>query len=136
MRPDAYTKTILTVIAVCLIWICARDFAPVSTAQANAQQRAQRVIVTGIKLESTGAGLFDTIPVSLVNISVSKSNSLLGDNRIPVSLKEIDLDPNSGNTTLSGQSRAVLPVTINDINLPFAKFKAQQEIPVRVNTNK
>jgi hypothetical protein len=42
MKIDTYTKTVLTIIAICLVWICVRDVP--RPAQANAPQP---VIVTG-----------------------------------------------------------------------------------------
>jgi hypothetical protein len=35
MQSDRYLRVVLTVIAVCLVWICARDVALVKTATAS-----------------------------------------------------------------------------------------------------
>ena len=45
MKIDVYTKTVLTIIAICLVWICVRDVTISRSAQANAPQP---VIVTGV----------------------------------------------------------------------------------------
>jgi hypothetical protein len=47
MKSDAYLKIILTVIAVCLTWICVRDFNLVSTASAKS---AAKVEIKGYRL--------------------------------------------------------------------------------------
>ena len=44
---DRYTKSVLTVIAACLVWLCVKDFAAVRPAIA---QVPQRVTITGIEL--------------------------------------------------------------------------------------
>lgn len=46
MRVDNYTRLVLTVIAVCLVYLCARDMAP----PAQAQDNPTRVIITGVAL--------------------------------------------------------------------------------------
>jgi hypothetical protein len=46
MSIDLYTKTILTIIAVSLVWLCARDIGSVPVVNAQA---AQRVEIVGIK---------------------------------------------------------------------------------------
>jgi len=43
---DRYTKIILTVIAVCLVWICVRDIAIVGPAQASSG--VQEVNIVGV----------------------------------------------------------------------------------------
>jgi len=45
MKIDVYTKMVLTIIAICLVWICVRDVTISRSAQANAPQP---VIVTGV----------------------------------------------------------------------------------------
>lgn len=44
MKIDIYTKTVLSIIAICLVWICVRDVTISRSAQANAPQP---VVVTG-----------------------------------------------------------------------------------------
>ena len=41
MKIDLYTKTVLTVIAACLVWICISGVTPVARAQAQPDQAAQ-----------------------------------------------------------------------------------------------
>ena len=48
MRIDAYTQTLLTIIALCLMWLCVRDTSLLSAA--HAQPAAQEVKIVGIKL--------------------------------------------------------------------------------------
>ncbi len=47
MRLDNYTRAVLTVIAVCLLYLCVRDTAPSVLAQAA----PTRVVITGVALE-------------------------------------------------------------------------------------
>jgi len=48
MRVDLYTKTVLTVIAVCLVWLCARDLFFPARVHAGAQTTTD-VVITGIR---------------------------------------------------------------------------------------
>jgi hypothetical protein len=49
MPVDTYTRTVLTVIALCLVYLCARDAAPrVSAQDAPAPTR---VVITGVTLD-------------------------------------------------------------------------------------
>lgn len=72
MKTDRYTKVILTIIAVCLVWISLKDFIPFQSAQAQANQRAQNVVITGINIPNryvpNGARL-DTLPIEIDNIN-------------------------------------------------------------------
>jgi hypothetical protein len=47
MRVDNYTRAVLTVIALCLVYLCARDTAP----SVRAQEAPTRVVITGVALE-------------------------------------------------------------------------------------
>jgi hypothetical protein len=60
MRVDTYTRAVLTVIALCLIYLCARDVAP----PALAQDAPTRVVITGVALESGGTR--GVLPVGVV----------------------------------------------------------------------
>jgi hypothetical protein len=60
MRVDNYTRAVLTVIAICLIYLCARESAP----SASAQDAATRVVITGIALDQGGPA--SVLPVGLV----------------------------------------------------------------------
>jgi hypothetical protein len=63
MRIDAYTKTMLTIIALCLMWICVRDLPLLSNAQA--QSSAQEVKIVGVDI-----GGEQMLPIALRQIYV------------------------------------------------------------------
>lgn len=79
MKPDLYTKVILTVIAVCLVWICIRDVTFSNRAIAQIDQVGQRVYITGIAqgvyfpvaITSIGRGQLFDIPNSWQPLPVS-----------------------------------------------------------------
>lgn len=48
MKLDLYTKAVLTVIALCLVWICLRDTAVVPPAQAAASPVFDQVYIAGV----------------------------------------------------------------------------------------
>ncbi len=61
MKADKYTKFILTIIALCLVWICARDVLSSQVTQA-APAPAQEIVITGVKIplrDGSGAQLTD-----------------------------------------------------------------------------
>jgi hypothetical protein len=60
MRPDAYTRFVLTVIAMCLVYLCLKQGAP----PVAAQDAATRVIITGVSLEHADAP--NMLPVGVV----------------------------------------------------------------------
>ncbi len=50
MRPDLYTKAVLTIIAVCLVWISLGGpslLAPISAQQQNRTSGYERVLIAG-----------------------------------------------------------------------------------------
>lgn len=49
MKVDLYTKGVLTVIALCLIWICARETTLVRTAEAFNSGKPTEVVVKNIE---------------------------------------------------------------------------------------
>lgn len=63
MKTDRYTKLVLTIIAICLIWICSRDFIFIPQVQAAAATApAQEVVITGVKIplrDGSGAQVTD-----------------------------------------------------------------------------
>lgn len=62
MKADLYTKIVLTVIALCLAWICARDVVSLPTVRAAVPATAQEVVVTGVKIplkDGSGAPVTD-----------------------------------------------------------------------------
>lgn len=63
MRADTYTKFILTIIALCLMWICVRDVISIPPTQAaSSSAPAQEVVITGVKIplrDGSGAQVTD-----------------------------------------------------------------------------
>jgi hypothetical protein len=57
LTSQRYTNAVLTVIAICLVAIVARDFVPEAKAQAKAEP--QHVIISGVDMNRLGA-----VPVS------------------------------------------------------------------------
>ena len=45
MKVDLYTKGVLTVIALCLVWICAREFPLIRTAEAFNEGKPTEVVI-------------------------------------------------------------------------------------------
>jgi len=45
MKTDTYTKAVLTVIALCLVWLCVNDATPAAQAQADLAQPARVILV-------------------------------------------------------------------------------------------
>ena len=82
MRPDPYTKTVLTVIAGCLIWLCAMQTGrPLAAQQALTLEKAapQPVVIVGwgtldeqgrisIERDRTGRRTDPNLPVKLVSV--------------------------------------------------------------------
>lgn len=60
MRPDLYTKVVLTVIAGCLVWLCIQPaVAPIAVRaqNSNGSDRPQKVTVVGWEVQASQAGL-------------------------------------------------------------------------------
>ena len=77
MKIDAYTKAVLTVIAVCLVWMCVNGATPATFAQAAKPEPTQVILVdaNGTPIY-TAEGLrvnlaAKTIPVSVTNPALS-----------------------------------------------------------------
>jgi hypothetical protein len=82
MRPDPYTKAVLTVIAGCLLWLCAMQTGrPLAAQQALTLEKAapQPVVIVGwgtldeqgrisIERDRTGRGTDPNLPVKLVSV--------------------------------------------------------------------
>lgn len=62
MRVDLYTKTVLTVIAGALVWLCFLQMTPAVHAQNPVA--AQRVVITGFESDSAYG-----LPVTLVSVA-------------------------------------------------------------------
>ena len=78
MKPDLYTKTILTVIAACLLWLCVNGATPAAWAQAAQVPPPTRVLLVDEKNVAlpTAQGLrvnvgAQPVPVSVANPSLS-----------------------------------------------------------------
>jgi hypothetical protein len=61
MRQDRYLRIILTIIAVELLWIGAREWAP--SVEAQARPEPLRVIIAGVEIEGVEGGF---LPVGVV----------------------------------------------------------------------
>jgi len=80
MRVDNYTRGVLTVIALCLLYLCVRQAAP----PVSAQDAPTRVVITGIALDK-GAGT--TLPVRIgdpVEIRTSTPLKVEAEHPLPV----------------------------------------------------
>ena len=63
MKIDLYTKAVLSVIALCLIYLCLRD----GQTTVHAQPGGMPVIITGVNLPpSPNSGLPPALPVGIV----------------------------------------------------------------------
>lgn len=60
MRVDNYTRAVLTVIALCLVYLCVREAAP----RVSAQDAPTRVVITGVALDQSGTP--GVLPVGVV----------------------------------------------------------------------
>ena len=82
MKTDLYTKAILTVIAMCLIWMCVNGATPVAWAQADRPQPTPVVLVNekGDAIYTPG-GLRVNLGAEALPVTVS--------NTVPVALRSI-----------------------------------------------
>ena len=73
MRPDPYTKAVLTVIAGCLLWLCAMQTGrPLAAQQALTLEKAapQPVVIVGWgTLDEQGTARVDGVPEGHVDIT-------------------------------------------------------------------
>jgi len=74
MKKDKYLKFILTIIAICLIWICVRDIRISSQAlhAMNGSLGVQDVRIVGVKIGIGGTALSQPIPVEIRNLTTSQ----------------------------------------------------------------
>jgi cobalamin biosynthesis protein CbiD len=82
MRIDLYTKTVLTVIAVCLVWMCINGATPVAWAQADKAQPSRVILVNeeGVPL-FTSDGLRVNVGTEALPVSVR--------NTVPVAVRSL-----------------------------------------------
>ena len=74
MNVDAYTKTVLTIIAACLVWICLNGVTPVARAQATRPAPAPVILVdaSGTPLSAVPVIVGNpSLPVEVTNRSVA-----------------------------------------------------------------
>ncbi len=76
MKIDLYTKTLLTVIAAALVWICARDLPLVAYARAG-DSDVQKVSIVDVDLDYSE----QPVPVEITRLSY-------GVNPLPVKMKK------------------------------------------------
>ena len=92
MRVDNYTKFILTVIAVCLVFICLQKVRLVPMLYGSAPELVDvriKAIERVVQSWDSCIGIIDKLPVEVVNmaaIPVDVKNSLL-----PVDVKNVDM---------------------------------------------
>jgi len=65
MSIDRYTKVVLTVIAVCLVWISVRDVRFVATAQAGVVDQNQVVKVQIVSIDEASTMRWEPLPVAI-----------------------------------------------------------------------
>jgi hypothetical protein len=98
MNTDTYTKTILTVIAVCLVWLCIKDVELIPSAHAQEAAAAPRAPIKvevvnaekqAVKVEIVEAGrdFEDYVPVIIRAIDIKESDA---DGVVPVKIHEIE----------------------------------------------
>lgn len=63
MKVDTYTKVVLSLIAVCLCWLCFKNVNVAETAAAQVKTPPQEVVIAGVK---TGSGF---LPVTISGVS-------------------------------------------------------------------
>jgi hypothetical protein len=78
MKPDLYTKAVLTVIAACLVWLCINGMTPTAQAQAPQMPAPTRVLLVDEKnvplqtLQGLRVNLgTQAIPVAVANQSLT-----------------------------------------------------------------
>ena len=112
MSTDLYTKSVLTVIALCLVWMCLNGVTPVTQAQAPTQAQAKSAQVPA------------PTPVVLVNekgVPIYTSHglrvSLVNEQGTPV------YTPQGLRVNLAGEP---IPVVVNNAALPVSVRAIQQ----------
>jgi len=94
VKNDGYTKFILTIIALCLIWICLREVKIIPELYAASSDIVDVRIKSierapGENWEPLGIEIFDNLPVEVKNIvaiPVEVKNQI-----IPVDVKNVDM---------------------------------------------
>ncbi|HEY3244552.1 MAG TPA: hypothetical protein VGM03_14500 [Phycisphaerae bacterium] len=79
-KPDWYTKAVLTVIALCLVWICVKDVSLVAPAQAQITGGQGQVTIVGVSKEVV-------LPVSIVAKPNAPAVPVKFEGTVPVPVK-------------------------------------------------
>lgn len=67
MPTDRYTKTVLTVIALCLVWICLRDLELAPVAVAQVRDRGGEVVkVQIVSIDEAPSLNWEPLPVRVI----------------------------------------------------------------------
>jgi hypothetical protein len=79
MKPDLYTKAVLTVIAGCLLWLCVNSVTPTASAQTAQPPAPTRVLLVDERNVPipTAQGLRVSVGAQTVPLSVSVMNPSL-----------------------------------------------------------
>lgn len=119
MKSDTYLRIVLTIIALCLLWLCVKDLAT----PASAQREAQRVFITGVERGSM-------LPVSIARIDVTDAPNLATSTiqSLPITITKVALDrPFTG----AGEEKTI-PITIKGIDMGLASFpNDRHSLPIR-----
>ncbi len=66
MQVDRFTKSVLTVIALCLVWICLRDVPVTSAAHAAPSDRGEEVVkVQIVSIDESPNLAWESLPVEM-----------------------------------------------------------------------
>jgi hypothetical protein len=74
MKPDLYTKTMLTVIATSLLWLAVQNFSLRTVSAQSGLQRVALVSLTGAPLQLNSGGLPVTVWLQSVSPNMSPLN--------------------------------------------------------------
>lgn len=103
MKTDTYTKTVLTIIAICLICLVFKNQDIVPTANANSSKAASMLSSETVDVRIVGVSSYTSIPVKLESGNSTMNVKITGVdtyNALPVKIESTDKN---------------IPVKINDI---------------------
>ena len=115
MRPDAYTKAVLTVIAACLVWLCAMS----AGRPLSAQQPMQLSGTTVQPVVVVGWGSFDEHGRASVTM-IEGRNGRRSDPNLPI--KVVAMPPGPMHVTMPYSDQSPMPVGITRIK-PAAEWE-------------
>ncbi|SRR6266702_513865 len=129
MKPDLYTKVVLTVIAACLVILVFKNFDVPKSAFAYGNGNVVDVRIVGIKKDKTlySSGDWDSIPIYggvdvYGSVDISGISAKNFKNSIPVTISE----------TLPVKVENTIPVEVQNSSLPVDILNTQQVLPVYV----